>query len=53
MGNDSIAPQFTYTGLDPPTPVDITASITQGTFDSPNFEIVPIIRARPSAKFNP
>lgn len=44
IGNDAIAPQFTYTGTN--TPIDITASITQGTFAAPLFEIVPIIKAK-------
>jgi hypothetical protein len=48
IGNDAIAPQFTYTGTN--TPIDITAAITQNTFTPPTFEIVPIIKA--SVKLN-
>lgn len=43
IGNDAIAPQFTYTGTN--TPIDITVGITQNTFRPPIFQIVPIIKA--------
>jgi hypothetical protein len=49
IGNDSIAPKVRYTGAN--TPVDVTGTIVQGTFSPPTFEIVPIIRAKPSFKF--
>lgn len=43
IGNDLIAPQFSYTGTN--TPIDITVSLTQDTFLAPSFSIVPIIKA--------
>lgn len=57
LGSDEILPRATYnapnadptTGLG--TPIDITATINQGTFDPPNFEIVPIIRVLGSQVF--
>jgi len=50
IGNDLSAPQFSYTGTN--TPIDITVSVVQNTFTPPIFEIVGIIRAKPSAKFS-
>ncbi len=58
LGTDDILPRWTYNApnADPDSglgdPVDITASINQGTFDPPNFEIVPIIRVLGSQVFN-
>ena len=49
IGNDSIAPKVGYTGAN--TPVDVTGTIVQGTFSPPTFEIVPIIRAKPTFNF--
>ena len=49
IGNDSIAPKVRYTGAN--TPVDVTGTIVQGTFSPPTFEIVPIIRAKPTFNF--
>lgn len=43
IGNDAIAPQFSYTGTN--TPIDITVSLVQDTFLAPSFNIVPIIKA--------
>lgn len=45
IGNDAIAPQFSYTAPSPPTPIDITVSLVQDTFLAPSFNIVPIIKA--------
>lgn len=56
IGNDAIAPLVRYTNPNATgrgDPIDITASITQNTFTAPSFDIVAIIRARSSAKFNP
>jgi hypothetical protein len=49
IGKDSIAPKVGYTGAN--TPVDVTGTIVQGTFSPPTFEIVPIIRAKPTFNF--
>lgn len=57
MGSDTILPRWTYNApnADPDSglgdPIDITASINQGTFDPPTFEIVPIIRVLGSQVF--
>lgn len=57
LGSDQILPRWTYNApnADPTTglgdPINITASINQGTFDPPTFEIVPIIRVLGSQVF--
>lgn len=57
LGDDTILPRWTYNAPNADAsglgdPVDITASINQGTFDPPNFEIVPIIRVLGSQVFS-
>ena len=51
IGNDTIAPLVSFNGN--AEPIDITGDIVQGSFTAPTFQIVPIIRARPSIQFSP